>query len=176
MLCIFNFRQSDIEILSKFLLDCEVPLNLRITKIAYKLLNLLEFQSNDFDGMQKLLKLCFDTLIHIHDNCVVDDSTDAPDSDESIQHAVFLMRICSNVVARNPMVGDFIVTNWFQSKNRSMTSFFNHFVELLIAKGFSVAEIYWFIGNLLKCSTNESTIKYLECDDFLNNLNTNHLN
>lgn len=166
---IFNFRQSDIEILSKFLLDHEVPLELRITKIAYKFLNLLEFQSNDDDGIQRLLKQCFDTLIHIHDKSIA--SANTPDLDESIQHVILMMRICSNIVARYQAFGDFIITNWFQYGNRSMASFFNHFIELLLgANDFSVAEIYWFIGNLLKSSTNESTIKYLECDDFLNKI------
>lgn len=171
---IFNFRQSDIEILSKFILDHEVPLNLRITKIAYKLLNLLDFQSNDDDGMQRLLKFCFDTLNHIHDTS--NSSTNTPDSNESIQHVILLMRICSNIVARNQILGGFIIANWFQSQNRSMTSFFNHFIDLLLTtNGSSVPEIYWFIGNLLKCPTNESTIKYLEREDFLKKLNTNYL-
>lgn len=172
LLFISDFRQSDIEILSKFLLDQAVPLSPRITKIAYKFLNLLGFQSNDDDGMQRLLKLCIDTLIHIHDTS---NSSTTPDLSESIQHVVLLMRMCSNIVALNQIFGDFIIKTWFQSQNRSMASFLNHFIELLTVNGFSLTEIYWFVGNLLKCRTNESTIKYLEHDDFLKKLNTNYL-
>lgn len=155
-----------------FILNQAAPWNPRITRIAYKLLNLLEFQSIDDDnGTQRLIKLCFDTLIHIHDTA----TSSAPDSSQFIEHVILLMRICSNIVALHYTHGDYIIHNWFQFQNRSISSFFNHFIELLTANGFSVNEIYWFIGNLLKCATNESTIKYLECDHFFAKLNTNHL-
>lgn len=168
-------RQLDIEILSKFILSEAVPLNLRVTKIAYKLLNLLGFQSNaNDDGMQNLLKLCFDTLIHIYSTCNL---VSAHDSNESTQLVILLLRICSNIVALHAVFGEFIILNWFQSQNRSMSSFFNHFIQLLTTNGLSVDEIFWFIGNLLKGQTNsESTAKYLECDDFFKKLHTNRSN
>lgn len=146
-------------------------MNLQITKIAYKLLNLLEFQSNgddDDDGMRRLLTLCFDTLIYIHGTLNAS-SDPKPDLIESIQNGILLMRICSNIVALNQKLGDFVITNWFQFQSRSMALFFNYFDELFKANGFSVAEIHWFIGNLLECPMNESTAKYLECEEFFKN-------
>lgn len=169
-MCVFFFhsRQSDIEIISKFILDQTVPLKPRVTRIAYKLLNLLGFQSNDSDGMHRLTKLCFETLIDIHDT---PDHPSASDSNESVQHVILLMRICSNIVVQNPNFSDFIINCWFETQNRSMGSFLNDFIELVTAAdGFSVSEIYWFIGNLLKCHTNESTMKYLEFDNFFTKL------
>lgn len=166
-------RPSDIEILSKFILNQVAPLNLRVTKIAYKLLNLLRFQANDNDdGLQRVVKLCFDTMIHMHDTLNL---LSASDSNESAQHVIVLMRICSNSVAVDPLVGDFIIFNWFQSQNRSMASFFNHFIEQISLNGCSAVEILWFIGNLLRSQVNnESTKKYLECDDFFKKFNSNN--
>lgn len=149
-------------------------MNQRVTKIAYKLLNLLLFQVNDNDdGLQRVLKLCFETLMHIHNTPT---SFSASHSNESVQHVLLLMRISSNIVAVNQSLGDFIIFNWFQLQNRSMASFFNHFIEQITLNDCSVAEIYWLIGNLLKTQiNNESTKQYLECDDFFNKINTSQL-
>lgn len=83
------------------------------------------------------------------------------------------MRICSNIVALEQSYGDYMVQQWFQSPNRSMTSFFNQFIELLATNNLSVDEIYWFIGNLMKCPIKESTLEFLQCDNFPMELNMN---
>lgn len=62
--------------------------------------------------------------------------------------------------------GNYIIENWFQSQNRSLALFFNHFIALFVANSISINEIYWFIGNLMKCQHNEQTLKYLESDEF----------
>lgn len=165
-------RQSDVEIISEFILNQVVPLQVQVIKIAYKLFNLVGFQS-DLRSI-KLLKLCFGTLVHIHDTS---DLRPAPVPNESVHHVMLLMRICSNIAVLNKEFSGFIIYAWFKSQDRSMASFFNHFIELLTTNGFSAKEIFWFIGNLLKDQTSDdSTIKYLENDDFFKKLHTNHSN
>lgn len=162
---------SDIETLSKWILNQPIPLDPRITKIVYKLLNLLGFQSNDAIGIQQLVHLCFDTLIHVHDN-----PSSTPGSNESLHQVILLMRICSNIVALENSFGGYIIDHWFCSQNRSMASFFNHFIEQFSSNGLSVEEIYWFTGNLMKCQINESSTKFVEYDEFFVKLNMNSLN
>lgn len=139
-----------------------------MTKIIYKLLNLLNFQSNDAIGVQKLIHFCFDTLIHLHDQ-----PSSLSISNESLHQAVLLMRISSNIVALENSFGGYIIEHWFQSQHRSMATFFNYFIDLLSTNSLSVDEIYWFISNLMKCQMNESITKFLECDELLVKLKMN---
>lgn len=158
---LFCERSSDIETLSKWILSQTVPLDPRITKIVYKLLNLLGFQSKDAIGVQQLVHLCFDTLIHVHENFSM-----MSDPNENLHQVILLMRICSNIVALENSFSCYIIERWFCSQNRSMVTFFNQFIERFVANGLSVDEIYWFIGNLMKCDTNDLTMKFLEYDEF----------
>lgn len=135
-----------------------------MTKIVYKLLNLLEFKSNDAIGMQKLGHIAFETLIYLHN--ITSTSTSPQESVESLHQVVLLMRICSNLVAVEPSYADYIIENWFRTKSRSLAAFFNHFIEQIAAVNLSMEEIYWFIGNLMKCKLSGSTLEYLESDAF----------
>lgn len=137
------------------------PLDLGLTRIVYKFLNLLEFKSNNAIGMQKLVQICFETLIHLHDNI-----SSAPPSPEFFYHVILCMRICSNIVAVETSVADYIIENWFRMQSRSLVVFFNHFIELIATTNLSTEEIYWFIGNLMKCQLSDASLKYLETDEF----------
>lgn len=164
----FSNRPSDIETLSKWILNQTAPLDSRLTKIIYKLLNLLNFQSNDAISVQKLVHFCFDTLIYLYNQ-----PSSLPVSNQSLHQVVLLTRICSNFVALENSFGGYIIEHWFQSQNRSIATFFNHFIDQLSANSLSVDEIYWFIGNLMKCQINESITKFLECDEFFLKLKMN---
>lgn len=159
----FPTRPSDIDTLSNWILSQKAPLDTGITRIVYKLLNLLKFQSNDANEVQKLVHICFDTLIYVFDQ-----TSSLPSESSELHHqAVLLMRICSNFVAMDSSFGNYIIENWFvKSQNRSLALFFNHFIALFVANSISINEIYWFIGNLMKCQHNEQTLKYFESDEF----------
>lgn len=135
-----------------------------ITKIVYKLLNLLEFKSNDAIGMQKLLHICFETLIHLYD--ATSSSPTAPESSEYLHQVILLMRICSNILTLENSYADYIIDNWFKTQSRSLVTFFNHFIVQMAAAKLSTEEIYWFIGNLMKCQLSETSLKYIEIDEF----------
>lgn len=51
-------------------------------------------------------------------------------------------------------------------QSRSLVEFFNHFIELIGTTNLSIGEIYWFIGNLMKCQLSDASLKYLETDEF----------
>lgn len=157
---------SDIETLSNWILSQSVPLDASITRIVYKFLNLLKFQSSDAIGMQKLVYICFETLIHLY-NSNVDPS---PESSDYFHQAVLHMRILSNIVALENRFADCIIENWFVNQPRSMASFFNHFIDLFSACSISIDEIYWFIGNLMKCQLNEISLKYIEMERYTETL------
>lgn len=144
-----------------------MPLSLPIAKIVYKLLNLLDFKSNDALGMQKLFLLCFETLIYLHDNTSASSSLDQVDS---LQNVIILMRICSNLVVLENSFADLIIENWFDSENRSIALFFNHFIDQFTASGLHIEEIYWFIGNLLKLQVAQNSWKYIEKDEFFDKI------
>lgn len=80
------------------------------------------------------------------------------------------MRICSNLVALENSFADLIIENWFDSKNRSIALFFNHFIDQFTASSLHVEEIYWFIGNLLKSQVAETSWKYIEKDEFFDKI------
>lgn len=153
------------ETLSKWILSQEAPLDLGMTKIVYKLLNLLEFKAIDAVGMQKLFHNCFETLIHLYDT--MSSSPPAADSSDFLHHAILLMRICSNLVTLESSYADYIIDNWFRTQSRSLATFFNYFIEQISAVNLSIKEIYWFIGNLMKSQLSETSLKYIEIDDFL---------
>ncbi|XP_055295482.1 uncharacterized protein LOC129565094 [Sitodiplosis mosellana] len=159
-------RPSDIETLcAKWILHQEAPLDLGKTKIVYKLLNLLEFKSNDAIEMDKLVYICFGTLLNLYD--VTSSSPPAPsESREFLHQVVLLMRICSNLVALENSYADYIIDNWFRTQSRSLATFFNYFIKQMAATNLSIEEIYWFIGNLMKCQLSDTTLKYVETDEF----------
>lgn len=159
------------EALSKWILSQPVPLDLGATRIVYKLLNLLQFQSNDAVGLQKLAQMCFDTIIYLNDNTFQSISSDSVEPNEPLHQAMILLRICSNIVALEGAFGDHIIDNWFRSQNRSLASFFNRFIDLHAENGLSVEEIYWFVGNLMKCQIRNH--QYLEADEFIVKLKFN---
>lgn len=165
---LIDCRSSDIETLSSWILSHSAPLDAGVIRIVYKLLNLLNYQSNDVDGVKKLVQIFFDTLIHLQNQF----KSSTPESSEFLHQVVLLMRICSNVVALESSFGEIIIENWFKSQNRSLALFFNYFIELFAKCSLSPTEIYWFIGNLMKCPLSESTQTFVELDDFFNKINT----
>lgn len=140
------------------------PLNLGITKIAYKLLNLLEFKCSDAIGKQKLVDQCIETLIYLYDTTSSLPST--PEPKDFLNQVVLLMRICSNLSALEDSYGDYIIENWFRVPSRSLRDFFNYFFEKFAVSNLSFNEIYWFIGNITKGQLSETTQNYLAIDDF----------
>lgn len=125
---------------------------------------MLEFKSNDAMGMQKLLNICFKTLIHLHDT--TSSNPPAPDFSEFFHQVILLMRICSNIVTLENSYVDYIIDNWFRAPSRSLATFFNYFIEQMAAANLSIEETYWFIGKLMKCQLSETSLKYIEIDDF----------
>lgn len=125
-------------------------------------MNLPEFKLNDATAVQKLVHIIFDTLIHVHDSTL----SSAGNLTELLHRVALLIRICANIVAVEGSVADYIIETWFRPQNRSIASFFNHFIELFITNSMSIEEIYWFIGNLLKCQLSAPSLKYLEMDSF----------
>ncbi|XP_031623357.1 uncharacterized protein LOC116340809 [Contarinia nasturtii] len=158
-------KLSDVETLSKWILSQTAPLDPSITKIIYKLLDLLQFQSKDVIGMQKLVFICFETLIHLYNGSATS-SLQSTRSSEHLHQVVLHMRILSNIVALENSFADLIIETWFVNQSRSLASFYNHFIDLFSAHSVSIEEIYWFIGNLMKCQLGEVSLKYLETDQF----------
>lgn len=131
-------------------------------KIVYKLLNLLNFQSNDTIGVQKLVHFCFDTAIYIERKL-----PSVTDPTEFLHSMVLIMRISSNIIALENSFGDYIIEQWFLSQNRSIAAFFNNFIDFFVVNSLSVDEIYWFIGNIIRCPMNETVTQFLEDDEFM---------
>lgn len=147
-----------------WILDQNAPISHQMSTITYKLLNVLDFQANDTFAFQKVLMICVDTLIHIQDAMMTSPS------DEFLHQSILLMRICSNIIARENENANYFIENWFSSKNRSISLFFNQFIEFIQSKGLSIQEIYWFIGNIINCSLNDNCHQYLENDEFFTKL------
>lgn len=136
------------------------------TKIVYKLLGLVSYQSNDAIAVQKLAHICFETLIYLHDSTLAV----SVESIEFLHHIVLLMRICSNIVALENSFTNYIIETWFAAQSRSLLSFFNRLIELFTIHNLAIDEIYWFIGNLMKCQLSEASLKHIEMSAFFVNI------
>lgn len=158
-------RSTDAESLSAWILAQTLPLSHEITFIAYKLLNLLDYQSYDADVLRKLFVNSFNSLLH-H----VDASGTVQQSDKIVHQCIILLRICSNIIVRHSEYGDFLIGNWFGASNRSISLFFNAFSDMVKLFGMSPQEICWFIGNLMNCPLNEANMAYLENDGMFSKL------
>lgn len=145
-----------------------LPLSHEITFIAYKLLNVLDFQASDPDVLRKLFVNSFTSLLHYVDSSAVTSPTN-----RIVHQCIILLRICSNIVVRQNEYADFLIGTWFcaSSPIRSISLFFNAFSDLIKSFGMSSQEICWFIGNLMNCSLNEANMAYLEGDGMFSKLN-----
>lgn len=159
------FRSSDLETLSQWILQQSTPLDTQLTPIIYRFLDKLEFKCNDFHATQTLLTNCFDTLFQLSES-----------SESDPRHIISLIRICSNIIATEKSLGDFIIRNWFILREKLISTFFNSIVR--IVKGMdnlSVNEIYWFINNIITSPLSDKTSKCIAIDALVANIELNNI-
>lgn len=157
------FRSSDLEKLSQWILQQGAPLDADLSRIIYRFLDKLEFKSNDSQATQKLLTNCFDTLVLLSEG-----------SDSDIRHIISLIRICSNIIATQKTLGDFIVRNWFILREKTISTFFNSIIRIVKGKeNLSVNEVYWFINNILSSQLSDDTSKFINLDPLIANIQLN---
>lgn len=85
------------------------------------------------------------------------------------------MRICANIIALENSYADYIIENWFGTKNnnRSMALLFNHFINQFVANSLNIKEICWFIGNIDKFKHGEVATNIVQTEQFMENVKMN---
>lgn len=157
------FRSSDLEKLSQWILQQSAPLDAELTPIIYRFLDKLEFKSNDSQATQKLLTNCIDTLVLLSEG-----------SESDSRHIISLIRICSNIIATEKSLGDFIVRNCFILREKSISTFFNSIIRIVKGKGnLSVNEVHWFINNVISSSLSNDTSKFIDLNALVANIKLN---
>lgn len=157
------FRSSDLEKLSQWILQQGAPLDPELTPIIYRFLDKLEFICNDSQATQKLLTSCFDTLVLMSEG-----------SENDSRHIISLIRICSNIIATEKSLGDFIVRNWFNLRENSISTFFNSIIRIVKGKeNLSVNEVYWFINNIISSPLSGDASKFIDLDPLIANIELN---
>lgn len=154
-----TFKSSDLKKISEWIVSHSAPINVELSIIVYKFLDKLEFQSNDPICMEKLLTICFETLVQL---CSQPGNT--------AHQIILLVRICSNITILHNKFGNYIVENWFCSSNRSISEFFNQIVHLIRSSNLNPNEIYWFINNLANTPLSSNVTSYINSDGFYANL------
>lgn len=150
--CVFR-RSSDLRRISEWIASQNVPIDVELTSITYKLLDKLEFGSKHFLDLQKLLSVSFGTLLII---------SELPNN--NLRQIILLIRICSNLLAMENRLGCLILKDWFYVPQRSLSTFFNRILHVIRENNLSVCEIYWFINNLINHQFQED--KHQELDNF----------
>lgn len=149
-----TFRSSDMETLSQWIQQQGAPLDPESTPIIYRFLDKLEFKSNDSHAMQKLLTNCFDTLVLLSEG-----------SESDSRHIILLVRICSNIIATEKSLGDFIVRKWFLLREKTISTFFDSIIRIVKGKeNLSANEVYWFINNIISAPLSDGTSKLIDLD------------